>query len=70
MGWYVNPELAPTLSRLQQQVYSQLGTQRIAKLFDIVVEWPDSQPCLLDLQTCLQHADLRPRLVSDFKAGS
>eukprot|EP00045_Choanoeca_perplexa_P010505 m.106333 g.106333 ORF g.106333 m.106333 type:complete len:719 (+) comp15301_c0_seq1:82-2238(+) len=62
-------DLVRSVNQLHHHVYHELGLRRIAQLFDIVVEWPDSQPCLLDLQACLQHTDLRPRLVEDFKAA-
>lgn len=41
---------------------------RIQELFDIIVEFPDSKPALLDLKECLSHTDLRQEMMTSLKA--
>lgn len=41
---------------------------RIHELFDIIVEFPDSKPALLDLKECLSHTDLRQEMMTSLKA--
>lgn len=40
---------------------------RIEELFDIIVEYPDSEPALADLRECLHHVELRNKVVSSLK---
>ena len=41
-----------------------LSFHRIHELFDILVEFPDSEPALLDLRECLKVVDLRSFLIN------
>ena len=40
---------------------------RISELFDILVEYPDSEPALHDLKTCLERVNKRAGLISSLK---
>ena len=43
---------------------------RIEQLFDIIIEFPESEPALLDLKACLEKAsNLRSLLVKSLKAA-
>ena len=42
---------------------------RISELFDIIVEYPDSQAAILDLRECLKHADLRQLVRTSLRAS-
>ncbi|KAL6763563.1 hypothetical protein V8C86DRAFT_2491647 [Haematococcus lacustris] len=55
--------------RLVYLVYESLGCLRLAQMFDIVVDYPDSQPAVQDMAVCLQHTHLHARFVSEFKAA-
>jgi hypothetical protein len=41
---------------------------RIDELFDILVEFPDSEPALLDLRDCLMKVELRTVLINSLQA--
>lgn len=41
---------------------------RIDELFDILVEFPDSEPALLDLRDCLMKVELRTVLIKSLQA--
>lgn len=54
--------------RLRYYMFEIYGRTRIVQLFDIIVEYPDSESALLDLADCLQNvADLREVLVKELK---
>ncbi|KAJ9575582.1 hypothetical protein L9F63_007516, partial [Diploptera punctata] len=73
MGWlnhvYNGSTAIPTernlvaLQKFQQNVshflYETYTRTRIEQLFNIVIEYPDSQPAVEDLRICLQKTDLR-----------
>lgn len=61
--------LVETISALCLYVHSLLAAHRISELFDIIVEYPDSQPALGELKECLQHCDLREHLVQGLKSS-
>jgi anaphase-promoting complex subunit 2 len=42
-------------SRLQFFLRQALGSLRIGELFDLIVDFPDSMPAILDLRECLSH---------------
>eukprot|EP00049_Salpingoeca_infusionum_P006080 m.101069 g.101069 ORF g.101069 m.101069 type:complete len:684 (+) comp13191_c0_seq1:121-2172(+) len=44
-----------------------LGMKRISELFDIIVDFPDSEPALQDLRTCLKKMPLRQQLITQLK---
>lgn len=41
---------------------------RVDELFDILVEFPDSEPALLDLRDCLMKVELRTVLINCLQA--
>eukprot|EP00955_Chlamydomonas_euryale_P098090 365123-Chlamydomonas_euryale.AAC.30 len=55
--------------RLMCLVYESLGAARISELFDIIIEYPDSQPALNDIAACLRYTSLQSYLVSDLSAA-
>ena len=44
-----------------------LFLHRIDELFDIIVEYPESEPALADLRECLHHVELRSKVVSSLR---
>ena len=48
--------------RLLVNLYTSYTRARIEQLFNIMIEWPDSQPALEDIRECLTKTDLRPTL--------
>ncbi|KAL7631637.1 UNVERIFIED_CONTAM: hypothetical protein RMT77_018062 [Armadillidium vulgare] len=48
-------------------MYHKYTSTRIKQLFNIVIEYPDSQPALEDLRECLEKTDLRDTLVKSLK---
>jgi anaphase-promoting complex subunit 2 len=61
--------LARWAARLRESVYAGVGGLRVAEMFDIVVDFPDSLPALEDLRRCLAPARLHRRLVAAFGAA-
>ncbi|CEQ40634.1 SPOSA6832_02277, partial [Sporobolomyces salmonicolor] len=56
--------LKPTFSRFEYHVHKVLCQLRTSELFDIVLDYPQSQPALEDLKVCLVKTDQRHLLVS------
>jgi anaphase-promoting complex subunit 2 len=54
---------------LEYGLHKALAQNRIAVLFDIIVEFPDSIGALEDLEACINRTDLRGVLVSSLKAA-
>lgn len=52
--------------RLEYFAYETLQDLRIAKLFDIIVDYPDSAPAIEDLKLCLEYTGQHPKLVDSF----
>ncbi|XP_046390821.1 anaphase-promoting complex subunit 2 [Ischnura elegans] len=48
--------------KLTHYLYETYTRTRIDQLFNIIIEYPDSQPAIEDLRICLQKTDLRPYL--------
>jgi len=49
-------------------LHESVAKARIRRLFDVIVEFPDSKPALEDLKECMEKVtDLRPHLVSSLK---
>lgn len=48
--------------KLAHFLYETYTRTRIEQLFNIIIEYPDSQPAVEDLRMCLQKTDLRPYL--------
>jgi len=53
--------------KLLEHLYNTYTKARIEQLFNIIIEFPDSQPALEDLRDCLVHTDLRSHLTSSLK---
>jgi anaphase-promoting complex subunit 2 len=57
-------------ARLLQFVHETYAAERTAQLFDIVVEYPESKPALVDLAQCVeQYAGLRKRMASALRSA-
>ena len=54
--------------RLLVNLYTSYTRARIEQLFNIMIEWPDSQPALEDIRQCLGSTDLRGHLTSSLKS--
>ncbi|KAI5119040.1 hypothetical protein M0805_005906 [Coniferiporia weirii] len=54
-------------TRFDYHVCKSLCELRISEIFDIIVDYPDSNPALLDLRECLQRVDMRSDLVSTLR---
>ncbi|GAB2280248.1 anaphase-promoting complex subunit 2 [Dionaea muscipula] len=52
--------------RLEYFAYETLQDLRIAKLFEIVVDYPDSSPAIEDLKECLDYTGQHSKLVDSF----
>ncbi|KAJ8433259.1 hypothetical protein Cgig2_023211 [Carnegiea gigantea] len=52
--------------RLEYFAYETLQDLRIAKLFDIIVDYPDSSPAIDDLKQCLDYTGQHSKLVDSF----
>ncbi|KAJ4430988.1 hypothetical protein ANN_19581, partial [Periplaneta americana] len=73
MGWlnhvYIGNAVSPdaskhsSIKKYQQKIshflYETYTRTRIEQLFNIIIEYPDSQPAVEDLRICLQKTDLR-----------
>jgi len=56
--------------RLTFFLHESVAKARIRRLFDVIVEFPDSKPALEDLRECMEKVtDLRPHLVSSLKSA-
>ncbi|KAF3631707.1 Anaphase-promoting complex subunit 2 [Capsicum annuum] len=52
--------------RLEYYAYETLQDLRIAKLFEIIVDYPDSAPAIEDLKQCLEYTGQHSKLVDSF----
>ncbi|KAJ9554297.1 hypothetical protein OSB04_018342 [Centaurea solstitialis] len=52
--------------RLEYFAYETLQDLRIAKLFEIIVDYPDSAPAIEDLKQCLEYTGQHSKLVDSF----
>ncbi|KAJ7953843.1 Anaphase promoting complex subunit 2 [Quillaja saponaria] len=52
--------------RLEYFAYETLQDLRIAKLFEIIVDYPDSSPAIEDLRLCLEYTGQHSKLVESF----
>ncbi|XP_078444610.1 anaphase-promoting complex/cyclosome 2 isoform X2 [Wolffia australiana] len=59
-------ELVRWQLRLEYFAYETLQDLRIAKLFDIIVDFPDSSPAIEDLKQCLDYTGQHSKLVESF----
>ncbi|XP_029034736.2 anaphase-promoting complex subunit 2 [Osmia bicornis bicornis] len=53
--------------KLSHFLYETYTRFRIEQLFDIIIEYPDSQPAVDDLRICLQRTDLRKFLIDSLQ---
>ncbi|XP_043207667.1 anaphase-promoting complex subunit 2-like [Amphibalanus amphitrite] len=60
-------ELEAVRPRAVAFMYQMFARRRIAQLFDIIVDFPDSGPALEDLRVCLQRSRLRSELVTSLR---
>jgi len=54
-------------ARCAHCAYEALGASRVAECFDVIVEFPDSKPALMDLRRCLRRTTLRFELVRSLR---
>jgi anaphase-promoting complex subunit 2 len=67
LGW--NPSCEHELQgKVRSAVYKLVGKKRIAQMFDIILDFPDTKPALHDLALCLANCDLTNLLESHLKA--
>ncbi|CAI9096563.1 OLC1v1032742C1 [Oldenlandia corymbosa var. corymbosa] len=59
-------ELVRWQLRLEYFAYETLQDLRIAKLFEIIVDYPDSGPAIEDLKLCLEYTGQHAKLVDSF----
>ncbi|KAF8051066.1 hypothetical protein N665_1809s0005 [Sinapis alba] len=52
--------------RLEYFAYETLQDLRIANLFEIIVDYPESSPAIEDLKQCLEHTGQHSKLVESF----
>lgn len=52
---------------LSRHVIEEFGKWRIAQLFEIIKEYPDSTPALEDVRACLDYTDQHTHLVESFR---
>ncbi|KAG9440844.1 hypothetical protein H6P81_021009 [Aristolochia fimbriata] len=52
--------------RLEYFAYETLQDLRISKLFEIIVDYPDSSPAIEDLKQCLEYTGQHSKLVDSF----
>lgn len=55
--------------RLYHFMYNIYANTRIHELFNMIIEFPESEPALVDLKTCLERTSLRSDLVTSLKAA-
>lgn len=53
--------------KLSHFLYETYTRFRIEQLFDIIIEYPDSQPAIDDLRVCLERTDLRKVLIESLQ---
>lgn len=53
--------------RLTHFMFQTLGDLRICEMFDIVIDYPDSAPAVVEAGRCLQHTSLQGKFVQVFK---
>ena len=63
----INATLANFRQRLAHFLYETYTRSRIDQLFDIIIEFPESQPAVEDLKECLEKTDLRSYLTKTLK---
>ena len=59
-----SPALQQWQARLRFFFMESLTTLRSSQLFDIIIDYPDSLPAIVDLRECLQHTHQHAEVVS------
>ncbi|XP_053380784.1 anaphase-promoting complex subunit 2-like isoform X2 [Mercenaria mercenaria] len=55
--------------RLLHFLWETYANVQIGQLFKIIIDFPESEPAILDLKTCLEKTDMRAHLVSTLKTS-
>ncbi|XP_071154099.1 anaphase-promoting complex subunit 2-like isoform X1 [Mytilus edulis] len=55
--------------RLLHFLYESFANIQIEQLFNIIIEFPESEPAILDLKMCLEKTDVRTQLVTSLKSA-
>ena len=55
--------------RLLHFLYETYANIQIEQLFNIIIDFPESEPAILDLKLCLEKTDLRTQLVMSLKSA-
>ena len=55
--------------RLLHFLYETYANVQISQLFNIIIEFPESEPAIQDLKVCLEKTDLRSHLVGTLKTS-
>ncbi|XP_033732322.1 anaphase-promoting complex subunit 2-like [Pecten maximus] len=55
--------------RLLHFLFETFAKTQIDQLFNIIIEYPESEPAILDLKVCLEKTDQRPHLVTSLKSA-
>jgi anaphase-promoting complex subunit 2 len=50
-------------------MYTYYAHMRINRLFDIVIDYPDSKNAIEDLRVCLQKTNLRANVIKSLKSS-
>ncbi|XP_014681229.1 PREDICTED: anaphase-promoting complex subunit 2-like isoform X2 [Priapulus caudatus] len=70
---YNDPNTATSVeaykSRLYYLLYETYTVVRIDQLFNIIIEYPESEPAIVDLRCCLEKTNLRSQLVTSLKTA-
>ena len=64
-----SPEISEYREKLHQLVFETYTRARIDQLYNIIIEFPDSQPALEDLRDCLVKTNLRNFLTTNLRQG-
>lgn len=79
LGWldlvWCSDQMSPTQLQslkefkdtLRQYMYENYARTLIDQLFSIIIDYPESEPAILDLKSCLMKTDLRSHLVVSLK---
>ena len=50
-------------------MYTHYGFIRINRLFDIIIDYPDSKNAIDDLKVCIQKTNLRSNVIKSLKGS-
>ncbi len=53
--WLSNKSIEPWKTKLKTFIFKKYMELRTKELFDMVVEWPESTPAVMDLKSCLDY---------------